>query len=505
MEYNSHRALTNTAWNVTSYIWPVLFAIVITPIVVKSMGIRDYGLYTFFNTVISLLGLLDFGISAAVSKYLAEYYAQKDSEKIRKMLGTALVIYATISLVGLVIFVVSSFIPFFSHTFAEFSKYQTGIIFAGLTFTLMSLSSMYTITFSALQRFDISSKLGIILLSIQQVSILILILMGYSINAIFIVQFIIGFISFFVQKHFAEKILPELPTRFLFDKKEAIRCYKFGLVTFVNNIATVSLTYLDRLIMPFFLGPSNLTYYSLPGNISSRIPGISNSLSGILFPMTSSLHGLGDVEKIKILYVRSFRLITVIAAAITVTTITYAYQILQYWITLEFAEKATVVLIILACTNFALALIGPLSNFLLGLGKLKFLTTLSISMAIINTILLVILLPIAGINGAAWAYLLSLVPAIYMFYFTEKYYLLLIGRKKYYTKLILGNLLVSCIVYVIGKVLLIHLMTSLFTVLVVSGVTLLLYITLYWIFKLFEKEDIDSIKLFVNKSLTLNL
>ncbi len=496
MEYNSHRALTNTAWSVLSYGWPILFSIIITPIVVTSLGIKEYGIYTFFNTVISLLGLLDFGISTAISKYLAEYYAQKDFEKIKRLLGTALTIFTAIGVIGFVVFVIGSFIPSLSTTLADYSHYKVGLIFAGLTFFIMVSTSIYSISFAALQRFDISSKIGIVILTVQQISILVLVLMGYSINAIFVIQFFISLLSFLIQRKLAKGILPELPKKFLWDKVEAIKCYKFGLTTFINNIATTSLTYLDRLIIPFFLGPSSLTYYSLPGNITNRIPSLSNSLTVILFPMASGLSGTGDIEKIRNLYIRSFRLITVVAAAITVTTLAYAHQILQYWISAEFADKATVVLIILAFTNFVLALASPLSNFLLGLGKLKFITTLSITMAVLNTVLLVILIPFAGINGAAWAYLLSLFPVLYMIYFTEKHYLSLTDRKKYYVKIVLGNILVGVIIYMIGKLFLVHLISSLLLVLVIGGLTMIAYIVLYWALRLFEREDIESVKLF---------
>lgn len=499
MEYNSHRILTNTIWSVLSYAWPVLFSILITPIVVTSLGIRDFGVYTFINTVISLLGLLDLGISTAINKYLSEYHAQKDSKKIRDLVGTASIIFFGIAIVGFSVFFIGYLIPSFSTTFTEYSKYRVGIIFAGMTFVTMILTSVYNITFTALQRMDISSKFGIIILTLQQISVLVLVSTGFGINSIFVVQFAIGLTSYFTHRYFAQGILPELSQKILWNVIEAKKLYKFGLVTFINNTATVSLTYFDRIIIPFFLGPSGLTYYSLPGNISTKIPSLSNSLTVILFPMTSGLHGIGDTDKIRNLYIRSFRLITIISASVTITTIAYAYQIMKYWISVDFAEKTTSVLIILAITNFILALIGPLSSFLLGLGKLKFLTTLSILMALINILLLIILLPIFGINGAAWAYLLSLLPAVYMFYVTERHYLSLPNRRRYYLKLIVGNIFVSIIIYMIAKLLLVYFITNLLTLLLVVGITTLLYIALYWSLNLFEKEDIRSIELFVKR------
>jgi O-antigen/teichoic acid export membrane protein len=259
MEYNSHRALTNTTWSVLGYGWPILFSLLITPIVVTSLGIREYGIYTFFNTVISLLGLLDLGVGTAVNKYLAEYYGQKDTEKMKVLLGTALTIFSGIGIIGLVVFIFGSYLPMIDGSFAQFANYHWGILAAGATFAIASITSIYGFTFSALQRFDISSKIGMTSLAIQQISILVLVISGYSINAIFAAQLVITLISFLVQKHIAQKILPELPKKLLWNVGEAIKCYKFGLITFINNISTSSLTYLDRLIMPLFLGPSNLT------------------------------------------------------------------------------------------------------------------------------------------------------------------------------------------------------------------------------------------------------
>ena len=476
-------------------------AIVVTPIVVHSLGIKQYGIYTFFNTVISMLGLLDLGISTAVNKYLAEYYAQKNSDKIKRLLGTSLTIFCGIGAVGLVIFVVGSYLPYWSSSFSEYSLYHWGILAAGATFAVASLTSLYTIIFFALQRFDVSSKIGITILTIQQISILVMVSLGYSINTIFTIQLIIACMSFLIQRYFAHKILPELRDSLRWDVTEAIKCYKFGLITFINNISTSSLTYLDRLIMPFFLGPSSLTYYSLPGNVTNKIPSMSNSLSVILFPMASGLHGTGDTEKLNTLYIRSFRLITVVSAAVTVTAIAYAHQVLQYWISSDLADKGTTVLIILAVTNFILALTGSLSNFLLGMGKLKFLTTLSIVMAATNTILLLVLLPLAGINGAAWAYLLSLFPVAYMFYFTEKHYLKLLGRRNYYVKILLKNVLVGIVVYSTSYFLIAHIISSLFTALIACCISGLLYLGLYWAMGFFEKEDVDSIKLFAGRVL----
>ena len=152
---------------------------------------------------------------------------------------------------------------------------------------------------------------------------------------------------------------------------------------------------------------------------------------------------------IKNLYIRSMRLITVISAAFTITFIVFAYPMLEFWISEDVANKGSDVLIVLAITSFVLAITGPLSNFLLGMGKLKLLSITSVLTAILNIILLFILIPKFGILGAAWAYLLALIPYIYLLYVTEYSYLELTFRKAHYLKLIKGLLVTSFVIYLI--------------------------------------------------------
>ena len=90
-----------------------------------------------------------------------------------------------------------------------------------------------------------------------------------------------------------------------------------------------------------------------------------------------------------------------------------------------------------------------------------------------------------------------------MFYFTERHYLSLTERRKYYRKIISGNIFISIIVFMFAKFFLAQFITNLTMVLIIGGVTMILYILLYWLFDYFEKEDVESIKLFSRRILKL--
>ena len=488
----------NISYNMVGYIWPMFFSLFVTPIIIFRLGIKNYGIYLFVNAIVSLFGLLDLGIGTAVIKHMSHYYGKRDDHAITRLTTSANSLFLLIGILGFIAGLAIAYLgpEFLPSQFAAYRQYSILFVLGGLIFLVSSATNTYNTIFTAIQRFDISNKIGVLSVTFSSLSILAVVVAGGSLRSIFIVQLLLTTVFAIVTVWQAKKILPQATLRLGWNGAEIKHCYQFGIITFINNIASVALASLDRLIIPFYVGPSNLTYYSVAGNVTGKIPGIANTLSSTMFPTTSELDGANSISRIEILYVRSFRLITIMAAALCITSIAFAYKILLLWLNADFASHAAGIIVILAFTNFILALFGPLSSFLLGLGKLKFLTTMSIVMGLLNAVLLVVLLPRYGIVGAAWAYLISVLPVIYAFYYTEKKYLTLSNRRHYYTKKFLGTLATSAIVWVIATYLLSPFVVNLATLLLMGAATAIIYLILYKTFGFFEQEDWSDIERF---------
>lgn len=505
------RALKNISYSLLSFICLIIIAFIVTPIIVHHFGIKEYGIYIFISTLVSLAGLLDVGFSVALSKFIAEKNGSNDTEGLKSLFKTANTILLFIGLVGAVAIVSSIFIGLFffpNEMVNSYREYVPAFIYAGILFLITSISGVYTIIPVAYQRFDIKFKVGVPLIAMQQAAILAVVFFNLSINILFLSQAILAFIFYFIYKKYTLKILNKEWKLFVgvygWNKNDAIKCYKFGIISFFNDLAGSSLLYLDRMIIPLFLGPSNLTFYSLPGSVTNKIPSLSNTLSSVVFPMAAYFEGEGNREMTKNLYIRSMRLITIISTAITVTFIAFAYEMLEYWINSEVADKATNVLIILAVTNLILAVTNPLSNFLLGMGRLRALSITSIFTAVINAILLIILLPRFGIEGAAWAYLLALIPYIYLLYKTEQSYLNLTFRRAHYLKLISQLSITSSIVFLTDVYFIKSFITSFPWVILSIMFSCIMFVIVHYLFGFFEKEDSHDILNFI-KQVTISI
>jgi O-antigen/teichoic acid export membrane protein len=88
-------------YGVSSWIVPVALGTIATPIIVKSLGPRQYGIYAL------VLGLIaysfNFNVGRAVTKYLAEYRSAGETGKIRSVLAATFAVNLVVGTLGLIV------------------------------------------------------------------------------------------------------------------------------------------------------------------------------------------------------------------------------------------------------------------------------------------------------------------------------------------------------------------------------------------------------------------
>src|SRR4051812_16894748 len=121
------KTLKNITYNIIGYLWPILFTLLITPRVVLKLGIKEYGVYIFATAALTLLGLLDLGLSVAVNKHLSYYYGKKDTGAMNRLVHSANSLYFLVGTAGflltcLVIFGGTHFLPEKFLTYRQYSS-----------------------------------------------------------------------------------------------------------------------------------------------------------------------------------------------------------------------------------------------------------------------------------------------------------------------------------------------------------------------------------------------
>ena len=86
-----------------------ILGILLTPFIIKSLGIEEYGLYILVGASVAYLSLFDMGINNAIIRFVSRYREENNILAERQFLGTTVLLYCIISFLVIIVGVVISF------------------------------------------------------------------------------------------------------------------------------------------------------------------------------------------------------------------------------------------------------------------------------------------------------------------------------------------------------------------------------------------------------------
>src|SRR6476661_2170617 len=90
----------NAFSNLLGAVIPALVALGTVPLVVKGLGDASYGLYSLVTAIVGYFAVIDINVTAGSVKYIAEFNAHRDQERIDETVCFGLAVYAVLGLIG---------------------------------------------------------------------------------------------------------------------------------------------------------------------------------------------------------------------------------------------------------------------------------------------------------------------------------------------------------------------------------------------------------------------
>lgn len=341
----------NLVFSAIGYILPMLAALVSIPVLVSQLGVDLYGLYTICIALIGFMALVDFGIGQTVMKYVAEYEATGQQQRVQPLLGVALFIYGVVGLFSALSLYAGA--PLLAQGLYK-SQVQQELAQVVLQITALPLLFSYLNQFflnvcKAYHRFDIPAVIhnaanlsGIGLATL-------LVLFGYSLRAVLWGYVLLQATALLAGYWASLQVLPvgmRLSPRF--DQSILRSIFAFSAYTFLGNFIGVLTSRIDKLLIGLIVGTEAVTYYQIPFTIAQMANGLVHTLSQIVFPRFSELVGLHDRSGLLHLYGRVNAAVLLLSAGITVLLISVGDAFLSVWISPAFASQAGNVLEVIA-------------------------------------------------------------------------------------------------------------------------------------------------------------
>ncbi len=490
----------NSLYGVLEFAWPILLSIAVTPFIVRQLGIDAYGILSIVSVTLGFFAIFDLGLGLAAVRDIAEHYEKKDYIEINRVLSSILLTYLVIGTFGaLVIVFAADFLTTqvinIPAQYLEVAKFAFYVAAFGFLFNMI-IGVLGSIP-KAIQRYDVSTKISIVFGTLTSLLMVLILYLGYGLKEVVILNLGISIVTGIVYIIVAKRLIPQIKIRFKFYKDIFFRLFKFGGFFLITGISGMVLLQLDKLLIGSLISVSLVTFYVIPSSITQRIQGLITSSVNILFPVTSALHGTGQIEKLQKVYRSVVKVVLVIATSIAVPVFIFAGQFLLYWLGPDFARESTTVMMFLVPTYLILGITSVPWSICLGVGKSNINALFSVLVAVLNVLLIFVLYKPFGLNGVAAAYFLSVIfiNPVAINYIERK--ILKLSGYEFWS--IYYKILLLAVIQGTISLMFIPLANSFLTTILLMGITALILPVLYTLFKMPSEEERKLFSFLVNK------
>ncbi len=402
MHSTGHKLLSGAVLRSINFAAQILVAFFISPFIIHNLGDRLYGFWVLVGTFIGYYGLLDFGLSIAVGRYIAGALGSNDDEEIKRVYNTALPIFFGIGCIALSITIIIVFIsPLLLTDPKEIPLFRAVILILGVNMAFDFLSRVFIGTLQAQMNFHIISLVDIATLCVRSSLIVLALIAGYKILALAWITFLTSSVAKVVYYYYAKKKLPAL----IFDRKSfnrdiAIKFFSYSFFMIISQVANQLRFYIDTFVIATFLSLSAVTHYSIASTLIEYFTQLVGTVMSVLNPLFSSQETTKTHDEIKETLYFATRISVAISSFIGFGMIAWGSPFIERWMGEGYLDAyPCLIVLVLGVLSFLWQI--PAHSFLYATSKHQVLAMLNLVEGVANACLSLVLVRYYGIWGVA--------------------------------------------------------------------------------------------------------
>jgi O-antigen/teichoic acid export membrane protein len=379
-----------------------------SPIIVHGLGLEAYGLLVLIGVTTNYFGIVELGLGRATVQILARHRARGEHEDFSRVLWTATGAYFVVSLIGAgalvavspllvrrVLAVSEPLVPQALHAF----------VIGAVGLVIAMQRNVASAAATALERFDVVSRVTVVLGALQALLNVALVLLGASLTGVMLGGLAVQTMGFFVYFATSWHLVPNLfPPRWGRDDLRTI-VRTTGFIS-VSQVISPILEQVEKVLIGAFAAVSQVPFYSVSYSVAWALTVVPTSLVLVIYPALARLLSQHDHAGVRETANRAARYTFVFLVGPVVMLLVHSPSFLAAWMGPEFAVGATPCLRILSLAVLVNVLGWPSLQLLQAAGRANVSARYHLIELAIHIPVSVVLISRGGVVGAAVAWLL---------------------------------------------------------------------------------------------------
>lgn len=364
----------NTASNYAVFILQVAVALVMTPLYVKYMGLRDYGLWEVIVSVIGYSGMLDLGLWPTISRFVAKYQAEKNRIKQEETFATAFVFLTIVGFVGAGLVTVAVVLLEYELFFGSSSDTAYYRLFLFVLFVNVTIKFPGIVAEAYLegqQRYLVKNLFSIASLVVSSSIVYALIAEARGL----LLLATVGVCAMAVKySYFYLLLFRSQPQEFSFrlsavSLRHLRRLLKFGMKSFVQGVSSRVIHQAGPVIIAAFSTTAMVPFFTIPASLVRYASNFMMTSTHAFMPLFSALFAADKEKEIRQIFLAANRIIVAFGVLMLLGVALVGPEFISIWISPEMASQSREVLILLVLGALGLGLNPFGSRYLTAIDK----------------------------------------------------------------------------------------------------------------------------------------
>jgi O-antigen/teichoic acid export membrane protein len=392
----------NVFYSLLDYVSQPAMMILAAPVLLKTLGIQQYGAWMLVNSIAATAGGLGGGFGDGATKFISMYRGRNDNEGVARSLAAALAINCALGFLLAMGLVVCAPLLIGNVFQVEPALRHDGIVAVRISALVLLLRFAQAVFMSAARGYERYRPVVAVTVSSRVLTVVFAVVFtakGFGLVGILWATLAVEAATLVVLAIIACAILQvrSLPTTVI---RAGVReVSAFGAFTWLKSVMGVLFGYADRLIVAALLGTGPLALYVLCNQLTQPIQALLASGFNFLFPNVSARSASGKWIECQSSY-RAATLVSVcIVAAICLPMIFAARGVLAVWLGPGIAERCRGLLIAMTIGNGLLAICVVPHYTALALGRSRSLAYMNLAAGIASLTGVYVLVRHVGLVG----------------------------------------------------------------------------------------------------------
>lgn len=381
----------------------VPISLVVLPLVLRGVGLRDFGTWATLSTVLALAQLSEVGVGTEVTRRIAAAAGRGNEEELQKAIREGTTLLTILGVVVACVGVVAA-APIVSLVFPDLGaqeRTQVVLVLIGLLLQLcvgLALAGYFAVL-SALQRSDFNSYIGLAGRLASLPALVVLIHFGFGLWSLFLSNLFASVLVWVGQFWAVRHVRPDLRYQLERPRPKALMPY-FGMsfVAVAANFSNLFDYQFDKLLLTHYRGSEAAGIYQIGTTLSLVARGLALAPIAVLFAATAELHETNPfrLERLERLGTQGTY---ALGAVLLLGAAAFAPSFIPLWLGAGYDQA------VVATQLLSIALLGTLWSapwyfYALGRGWLKEMAWSALGNALVNATTSFVLIREFGLKGA---------------------------------------------------------------------------------------------------------